>query len=148
MATQNKKELVLVRTFNAPIESIWDFWTNPKKFAKWYGSPGKLINVKIDLKIGGEWQATTVLSDGTSYPAVAVFKKIQKPTKLIFNYLNIEDRKDKNIEVMTVILKDMGGKTEMTFSQKGHLPSDEYATGLKEGWTGFFNKMEKVLDKK
>lgn len=140
METPNKLELV--RAFNAPIEAIWRAWTDKEQFAKWYGSPGKLEEVRMELVVGGAWSCVTVMPDGERSPAVGVYRLINEPKELEFSFLNIEDLGDPN---MHIILKEVDGKTEMKFTQSGNLPKEVYETGLKEGWTGFFDALENVL---
>lgn len=139
------RRLVLRRVFDAPRETVWDAWTDPAQFALWYGYPGILTDVSMDLEAGGEWQATTLMPDGTAFPAIGIYQVIDKPEHLEFSFLNPEDRTDPNIETMRIILKNLKGKTEMIFKQSGNLPPDEYSIGLKKGWTGFFDRLEEIL---
>ena len=42
------------RTFDAPIELIWQMWTTPEHFAAWYGPPGaRIVIEKMDVRVGG-----------------------------------------------------------------------------------------------
>ncbi len=46
--------VVIERTFDAPIEEIWQMWTVPEHFQAWYGPTGATIPVaKIDVRVGG-----------------------------------------------------------------------------------------------
>lgn len=141
------KEITLTRIFEAPIDKVWLAWTDPKQFAKWFGAPGQvdLSSAAADLKEGGEWKATTVDTDGAKFPFVGKYRQIVQPTRLVFTFENVADRNDPKVEVVTIILSDLGGKTEMIFKQAGNLPDKEYETGLKQGWTGFFDKLAEIL---
>ena len=42
------------RSFDAPVDFIWQMWTDPKHFAAWYGPDGATIPVaKMDVHVGG-----------------------------------------------------------------------------------------------
>ena len=46
--------VVIERTFDAPPELIWRMWTDPERFAGWYGPPGASIPVaNMDVRVGG-----------------------------------------------------------------------------------------------
>jgi len=144
---QDNLSLTLTRVFNAPIEKVWESWSDPELFAQWYGSPGKLTGVTVDFKVGGLWRATTVMPDGGKYPQVGVYRVIDGPTHLQFDFPDPDDIEDSAFEVMDIHLQDLGGKTEMVFHQSGgNLPAEEYAGNLKKGWTGFFNKLAEVIE--
>jgi uncharacterized protein YndB with AHSA1/START domain len=42
------------RTLDAPIELVWQMWTDPDLFAQWYGPPGAFVSVaEMELRVGG-----------------------------------------------------------------------------------------------
>src|SRR5260370_28909546 len=42
------------RTFDAPVDFIWQMWTDPEHFAAWYGPTGATMPVaKMDVRVGG-----------------------------------------------------------------------------------------------
>jgi uncharacterized protein YndB with AHSA1/START domain len=46
--------VVIERTFDAPVEQIWQMWTVPEHFQAWYGPTGASIPVaKMDVRVGG-----------------------------------------------------------------------------------------------
>ena len=46
--------VVIERTLDAPVELIWQMWTDPEHFKAWYGPDGATIPVaKMDVHVGG-----------------------------------------------------------------------------------------------
>ena len=46
--------LVLERTLDAPVELVWQMWTDPEHFKAWYGPDGASIPVaELDVRVGG-----------------------------------------------------------------------------------------------
>ena len=49
--------VVIERTFDAPVEQVWQMWTVPEHFQAWYGPTGATIPVaKLDVRVGGTRQ--------------------------------------------------------------------------------------------
>jgi uncharacterized protein YndB with AHSA1/START domain len=50
-----KGRITIERTFNAPIEDVWDLWTTKEGIESWWGPDGFAVKVrKLDLRPGGE----------------------------------------------------------------------------------------------
>jgi uncharacterized protein YndB with AHSA1/START domain len=46
--------VVIERTIDAPVEVIWQMWTDPEHFSAWYGPDGASLPVaKMDVRPGG-----------------------------------------------------------------------------------------------
>jgi uncharacterized protein YndB with AHSA1/START domain len=46
--------VVIERSFDAPIDLIWQLWTDPEHFKAWYGPDGAVIPVaKMDVRVRG-----------------------------------------------------------------------------------------------
>ena len=45
---------MIERSFDAPVDLIWQMWTDPEHFKAWYGPDGATIPVaKMDVRVGG-----------------------------------------------------------------------------------------------
>ena len=75
------KDLVLTRTFRAPVDDVWLSLTDPERTARWYGpwrgdaAPGREIEVQLIQEEGKPWTTMTIdarmKTDGTTgYPQV------------------------------------------------------------------------------
>lgn len=46
--------MVIERRLDAPVELVWQMWTDPDHFAAWYGPEGASIPVaRMDVRVGG-----------------------------------------------------------------------------------------------
>ena len=46
--------VVIERTFDAPVDVVWQMWTDPDHFKAWYGPEGATIPVaRMDVRVGG-----------------------------------------------------------------------------------------------
>jgi uncharacterized protein YndB with AHSA1/START domain len=130
------------RVFDASRERVWMEWTEPERFADWFGGPDcevPLPTVVMDVRPGGEWRLTMIIG-GLEVHWKGEYREVVEPERLVFT---ITDRPGVDApEVCTVELTDLGGgRTEMLFQQRGgNLTDDQYrATG--KGWSGFFDRI-------
>jgi uncharacterized protein YndB with AHSA1/START domain len=46
--------VTIERSFDAPVDLVWQMWTDPEHFAAWYGPDGATVPVaKMDVRVGG-----------------------------------------------------------------------------------------------
>jgi uncharacterized protein YndB with AHSA1/START domain len=74
--TENR-ELRSTKVFNAPVDIVWEVWTNPEHIVNWWGPDGFTNTIhKMDVEVNGEWNLTMHGPDGTNYPNKSIFKEI------------------------------------------------------------------------
>lgn len=135
----------ITRTFAAPRELVFDAWVTPEHFATWFGGSGVDVpadTVTMDVRPGGSWTATMVVGNGVpDMHWVGEFVEIDRPAKLV---LTLSDRSEAR-ELVTVILTEVDGGTQMVFSQTGgHLSPEEYERTA-AGWNTFFDALDTLL---
>ena len=78
------RELLLTRLLNAPIELVWEVWTDPKHLAQWWGPNGFSNTIsQMDVQPGGEWNLVMHGPDGKDYKNKSVFKEVVMHRKLV-----------------------------------------------------------------
>ena len=83
------RELLLTRVLNAPIELVWEVWTNPEHISQWWGPNGFTNTItKMDIQPGGEWDLVMHGPDGTDYKNKSVFKEVIKHKKLVYEHIS------------------------------------------------------------
>jgi uncharacterized protein YndB with AHSA1/START domain len=96
----------------------------------------------MDVRPGGRW-AATMHTEGMELPFFGEYREVDEPERLV---LTMEDPEGSgNVEVLTVVLSDRDGKTEMFFSQLGGNLSEEQYHQTVEGYGTFFDAMADVL---
>ena len=140
--------ITVTRVFDAPRERVWREWTEPERFADWFGGVEcevPLSTVTMDVRPGGAWKATMYVEPGRhEIRWKGEYREVEPPERLVFT---VSDRPDDRYEVVSVVLTDLGdGRTEMSFEQRGHMRPEQYErTG--QGWGSFFDRIdERLLD--
>jgi uncharacterized protein YndB with AHSA1/START domain len=131
----------ITRTFDAPRERVWKEWTEPERFADWFGGPQSevpLSTVSMDVRPGGAWRLTMYATRG-EIQWKGEYREVVEPERLVFT---VSDQPgEEEFELVTVVLTDLGdGRTEMLFEQRGRMSPEQYeAAG--EGWSSFFDRI-------
>jgi len=147
-----KDAIVIERVFDAPVDFIWQMWTDPEHFKKWYGPKGFSIPVAdMDLSVGGKRLVGMASPDGSRKMFTSgEHKEIVQNERLVYT----ESMSDENGNVMsaadmgmpegypmttevTVTLEDLGGRTKMIMTHAG-VPADSPGAS---GWNQAFDKL-------
>jgi uncharacterized protein YndB with AHSA1/START domain len=81
------RQLRQTRTFKAPIDLMWEVWTQPEHIMQWWGPTGFTnTNKLMDFREGGEWLFTMYGPDGKDYENRSVFKEIVPKKKIVFEH--------------------------------------------------------------
>ena len=115
-------QFTLTRRVDAPVETVWQLWTDPDELTFWFhprgaSAPRELISV--DLRVGARY-IYTVIDDLTGAPTVfgGVYVEIRQPERLAFTWGHPDDPVDK-ATVVTVTLTAHGDQTEIALHVRG-----------------------------
>jgi uncharacterized protein YndB with AHSA1/START domain len=151
-STRTKDEVVIERIFEASVDLIWQMWTEPEHFKKWYGPKGFTVPVaEMDLRIGGRRLVCMASPDGSMLMwTVGEYSEILTNDRLVYtespsdedgnilspSVMGMPDDYPVTTEV-TVLLEDLDGQTKMVMTHAG-VPADSGAGG---GWEQAFDKL-------
>ena len=83
------RELIIARTLDAPVELVWEVFTNPDHIKHWWGPTGFTNTIsKMDVKPGGVWEFVMHGPDGTDYKNKSIYKELVKPKKIVFEHVS------------------------------------------------------------
>ena len=139
--------ITITRVFEAPRELVWKEWTEPERFADWFGggeSEVPLSTVSMDVWPGGTWRLTMFADPGRrEIHWKGEYREVDEPERLVFT---VSDQPgEEAYELVIVAFTDLGdGRTEMLFEQRGQLPAEVYE-GAKQGWSSFFDRIAERL---
>jgi uncharacterized protein YndB with AHSA1/START domain len=142
-----KEDLVVTRIIDAPVDAVWNAWTDPEQVRQWwgpkdYGSP----SCKIDLRVGGSYvfamQAPAGQGGQVSYTA-GVYQRIV-PMQLLAFTQGLSDAEGNRIDPQqagmppefpkelhtTVTFRPRGDMTELTITMSGWVPSQMFVYAL------------------
>ena len=137
----------ITRVFDAPRERVWQEWTEPERFADWFGgseSEVPLSTVSMDVRPGGSWRLTMFAEPGRrEIQWKGEYREVAPPERLVFA---VSDQPEEDVyELIIVVLTDLGdGRTEMYFQQRGRMSAEQYERAA-QGWSSFFDRIAERL---
>jgi uncharacterized protein YndB with AHSA1/START domain len=142
----DKPDIEITRVFEAPRERLWREWTEPEAFADWYGGEQgeiPLDTVSMDVRPGGTWRLT-MHAGGREIEWEGEYVEVSEPERLAFTVTDQPGNPERDL--VTVDLTELGDdRTEMRMTQSGgHMPPEAYERA-KQGWGGFFDRMDERL---
>jgi uncharacterized protein YndB with AHSA1/START domain len=156
MTDDNRSEnaVVIERSFDAPVDLIWQMWTVPEHFAAWYGPEGATIPVaKMDVRVGGSRLVGMEVQtpDGPMQMwFTGEYREVVENKRLVYtesmsdehgnvvppSAMGMPDGHPTTTEVR-VELTDAGGRTQMVMTHAG-IPADSPGAA---GWTVALDKL-------
>ena len=141
--------LIISRTISAPIERVWQAWTDSDHLKRWFtatdGSETQVI--QFDVKPGGK---VRLKFPGAAGEYTWTYVKIDEPTELVFDILDfsLPQFGDKGAGgICNVSFKDLGGKTEVTVSGDLAGESEQMRRMAEKGWGGTLDRLNQFISK-
>ena len=130
--------------FSAPIQDIWQAWTDPKIIKHWFGSDpdGIVLYALIDLRTGGSFEVKFRDSDGTEYTCNGNYIEIKPLSKLRFSWSWMSEPGHTSFVSISFTSNQQG--TQMNF-EHSNLNAGS-AHNYEEGWRRTFKKLEAFIE--
>lgn len=164
--TSDRETFVINRSFDAPIDLMFEMWTNPKHFSQWLAPTGFTMEfIKADIRKGGT-SFYKMSNPHYEMYGQASYIEITKPKQIVYTQQFCD--KDQNLSrhpmaptwPATMITKvsfheEAPDRTRVTVVWEVHGPAtaEERDTfnkargGMTQGWTGSFDKLEEYIGK-
>jgi uncharacterized protein YndB with AHSA1/START domain len=149
----NDRDVVVVRSFDAPRTLVFDAWTTPELMQRWLlGPPGWTMPVcEMDVRPGGKfrWRWRNVES-GVEFGFSGEFHEVVKPSRIV--HVERFDPGDVGGEMgealVTSVLTEKNGVT--TYSTTIHYASKAVRdaalkTGMTDGMEQSYEKLDELL---
>lgn len=145
--TTPQRALTVTRVLNAPRETVFRAWTDPKQLMQWWGPKHHpAVHIEMDVRTGGTFRNCLRSSEtGNELWHHGVFREVVEPSLLVFTFA-WEEEGERGIEnIVTITLEDLGGKTKLTLHQTP-FQSDAERDGHGEGWGSTFERLAEFME--
>ena len=145
-ARKSDRELVITRSFNAPARIVFEAWTKPDLFKRWWAPKSSgmtILACEMDVRVGGGYSLTF------SHP------QAEKPFTFFGKYLEVTpgsrlvwtNEESDGGAISTVTLTEKGGKTELMFSELYPTKEalDQSYEGMEGGMPEQFGQLDALL---
>ena len=141
---KSEREVVVTRTFNAPARLVFEAWTKPELFKRWWvpKSMGmSLLSCDMDVRVGGKYRLEFAHGDSKS-AFFGTYKEVTPHSRLVWT----NEESDEG-PVTTVTFEEKGGKTLLVMSEL--YPSkealDAAGTGAADAMVETFAQLDELL---
>ena len=143
---RDNRTLTIERTFNAPLQLVWEAWTQAEHIAEWWGPKGMKTRImEHNFKVGGSWKYAMTMPNGGDFIAEGIYAEIVEQEKIVTS----ADFKPMTEGVeMEILFKEIEGQTQFTF----HVihPTEAYCKqqeemGFYNGWGSTFDRLDEFL---
>ena len=164
--SSGKEMFVINRSFDAPLDAMFEMWTKPEHFSQWLPPTGfEMQFLRADIKTGGSSLYFMSNGEGVKFHGRIEYLKIQPPDCLVYTQQFCDEQESISRHPMapiwpatmltTVKLTAEGPertRVTVTWEPYGATTPEELAVfvqargGMTQGWTGSFDKLDALLD--
>jgi uncharacterized protein YndB with AHSA1/START domain len=163
--SSGKEKFFINRTFEAPLETMYAVWTDPKHFQKWLPPSGFMMEfLKADIRPGGATFYVMSGENGVKMFGKAKYIEMTKPNHIVYTQEFADENGNTTRHPMsptwpetmlTIVTLAAEGpdhtRVTITWEPHGAKTRQELETfiqaraGMTQGWTGSFDKLETYL---
>ena len=143
---KSERELVVTRTFNAPARIVFEAWTKPELFMRWWApkSMGMLLRTcDMDVRVGGGYRLVFGHDASTSMAFFGRYLEVIPNARLVWT----NDEGGDGGPVTTVTFEEKDGKTLLVLHEL--YPSkealDAAGTGAADAMSETFEQLDELL---
>lgn len=146
MERTSERELVITRTINGPARLVFEAWTTPELFQRWWvpKSAGvTLLSCEMDVRVGGGYRLVFA-ADPKPMEFFGRYLEVTPPSRLVWT----NDEGGEGGAVTTVTFEERDGKTLLVLHEL--YPSKEaldagLASGAYDGMNETLDQLDEVL---
>ncbi|WML26463.1 SRPBCC family protein [Neobacillus sp. OS1-33] len=139
MNTGNNVKVTVKATVNAPVEKVWEYWTEPKHITKWNNASDDWHTpiAENDLTVGGKFLTRMEAKDGSfGFDFGGIYDEVK--LNEVISYTMGDGRK------VTITFKAHGNETEVieTFDAETSNPVEMQQAG----WQAILDNFKKYVE--
>src|SRR5882672_9229618 len=141
----SERELVVTRTFDAPARIVFETWTRPELFMRWWAPKSAgvpLLSCEMDVRVGGSYRLEFGHDASNSMAFFGRYIEATPHSRLVWT-----NEEDDDAPVTTVTFEEQGGKTLLVLHEL--YPSkealDAAIAGMEGGMPEQFEQLDELL---
>jgi uncharacterized protein YndB with AHSA1/START domain len=140
---KSERELVVTRTFNGPARIVFDAWTKPELFKRWWAPKSmgmSLLSCEMDVRVGGKYRLEF---EPDAMAFFGTYLEVTPPSRLVWT----NEEGGEGGPVTTVTFEEKSGKTLLVMHEL--YPSkealDAAGTGAADAMVETFAQLDELL---
>jgi len=155
------EQFFIARTFDAPIERVYEMWTDPDHLAQWLPPTGATMRfLRAEPRIGGTSFYSMTMANGTVLFGRLSYLALERPTRIVYTQQFCDDKEQVIVapffthwpRAMLTEVELVSEAPDRTRVSLRWEPQEASAADIAEfikqrggmtmGWTGSFDKLE------
>ena len=143
---KSDRELIISRTFDAPARIVFEAWTKPELFKRWWVPKSfgmELLSCEQDVRVGGTYRLVFRHGESGTMAFHGKYLEVVPSSRLVWTN---EESPDGSVTTLT--LEEAGGKTLLVVHER--YPSKEACeanAGAADGMSESFDQLDELLRK-
>ena len=112
---KSDRELIVTRTFDAPVRIVFEAWSKPDLFMRWWAPKSMgvpLLSCEMDVRTGGKYRLEFGRDSSSSAAFFGKYLEVIPNSKIVWT--NDEGEEG---AITTVTFEDQGGRTLLSFHE-------------------------------
>jgi uncharacterized protein YndB with AHSA1/START domain len=142
---KSNRELIVMRTFDAPARIVFEAWTKPELFKRWWAPESTgvpLLSCEMDVRVGGKYRLEFGHDASNSMAFFGKYIEVTPHSRLVW-----ANEEGDDAPVTTVTFEEQDGKTLLVLHEL--YPSkealDEALAGMEGGMPEQFEQLDDLL---
>jgi uncharacterized protein YndB with AHSA1/START domain len=112
---------VIVRSYDAPVATVFRAWADPQRKARWFAGSADALGdgYELDFTVGGREVNRGGPPGGPVYTYAAQFRDIVVDRRIVYTYEMSADDSRLSVTVTTVEFREERGGTELVLTEQG-----------------------------
>lgn len=142
---RSDRELVIRRTFDAPVRLVFDAWTRPELFKLWWAPKSMgvpLLACEMDVRTGGGYRLVFGHDEAESMAFFGKYLEVTPPSRIVWT----NDESEAGA-VTTVTFEEQGGRTLLVLQEvyPAKADLDEAFLGMEDAMPEQFAQLDELL---
>jgi uncharacterized protein YndB with AHSA1/START domain len=143
--TEHRDRILRIeRSFEAPLERVFDAWTSADVMRRWLhcGPDWETPIAEVELRVGGKIRILMRDADGDLHGAAGEYLAIERPQRLVFTWTF--DRHPDNHQLIELEFSEHEGVTTVVMINSG-IESEGLEDSQRTGWHLCYVELERAL---
>jgi uncharacterized protein YndB with AHSA1/START domain len=159
-----KEQFFIARSFDAPIETVYEMWSDPEHLAQWMPPTGATMRfLRAEPRVGGTSFYAMSFTNGPTMHGRVKYLTFEKPVRIVYAQQFCDENEQvirapffkdwpKTMLTTVELAAEAPDRTRVTVRWEPMEASDadvaefiKQRSGMTAGWTGSFDKLEALL---
>jgi uncharacterized protein YndB with AHSA1/START domain len=144
---KSEREIVVTRTFDAPARIVFQAWTTPALFRRWWipkSMPIPLLSYEADIRTGGSYRLVFGLEGDKTMVFFGTYIEVTPHSRIVWT----NDESGEDGAITTVTLEEKGNKTWLVLQdlyRSKQARDAALASGAYDGMGETFEQLDELL---